>query len=117
MALCESDLDLMVASPQGSMLSSDSDDLMQRCEGDDLPEAACPLDGLDGSAQRSAQRRPSTPPPSGSDDEASDLMEALSNGNVSDVMEADSGSHILGDLSSAGDALPAAHPGPFYWAF
>ena len=27
------------------------------------------------------------------------------------------GSHIHDDLSSAGDALPAAHPGPFYWAF
>ena len=32
-------------------------------------------------------------------------------------MEADSGSHTDDDLSSAGDVFPAAHPGPFHWAY
>ena len=46
---------MMVASPQGSLVSFDSDDLTHSGERDDLREAAGPLDGFDGSVQGSAQ--------------------------------------------------------------
>ena len=55
MTLFEPDLFMMAPSPQGSLMSFDFDDLTHSGERDDLRESACPLDGLDGSVQGSAQ--------------------------------------------------------------